>query len=197
MPNPLRLFAAFTLACVTAPVSADFLTVEAGVSRARVTTDAMPLNLPLHPNISEVPAFTRDLTLVSARVSFRALLVPVTATVFVSDAEEFVHRYGAQGLAAVEFPVTHSLRAAGARVAWAPSLPLGNGWELDGALGVQHVSLRIALGEFDAAGRTQSRTGPYGGVGVTWWPLPVLGLRAGVDVAEDYEAFGIGVRIGF
>lgn len=191
-----QLFAAAALALVATPAAT--LELEAGVGRARVATDPFNLLLPALPGIDSAPGFARDVTVLAAGARFDLLLVvPVSVSVFASDTARFQQSYSLGPMLPAEVVLDHAVRTRGARVAFAPAIPLGNGWELDAALGLQFTQHRVTTAQDGVPDATFDSVGPYGGVGVTWWPLPVLGFRAGADLAENYEAFTIGVRIGF
>lgn len=191
-----RFLAAALLFFAAAPAAA--LELHAGYGHARVATE--PLNmLPVLLPPGGAPAFEREVAVLSGGARFDLfMVVPISVSAFASDTGRFQRSYS-PGVGLPDIEAAHTLEARGVRIALAPAIPLGNGWELDGSIGAQYLEqeMTVDLTPTQTFIVKSNSLGGFAGVGVTWWPLPVFGLRAGVDVAEDYEALTIGLRIGF
>lgn len=192
-----RLLSAALLCCAAVPAVA--VELHASYGQARIATEPVNLLVPVATDEVRVPGFEREVAVLSGGARFDLfMVVPISVSAFTSGTERFRHTYAPSG-GLPEVDAAHSLEARGARIAFAPAIPLGNGWELDGALGAQYLEqeMTIAFGLDQLFRLKSSSLGGFAGAGVTWWPLPVLGIRAGVEVAEDYEALTVGARLGF
>ena len=181
------------------------VTVDVDVGRAEVKTDAFEARFVADPEFTvDIPSFSRKVSVISLGLRSEAAGIPLFATVFASDSDRFFRNYGGppplpgSPNGSPSLTVDHSVGVHGLRIGANPAVPIGDAWELDGLIGVQYMRTRVGHRPgLIGSPRKTSDIGLVAGVGASYRFSPRVGLRLGIDFAEDYRAATLGIRYRF